>query len=117
MAYHWAAKIRIQLSYDPVMFKAGLTKKVDGATKHLRSLHAARHTTASIWIERGFSAKHVQKFMGHSSIQITFDLYGHLFDLKESAADMMRSVDDWVHENRPSDDDCPPDGDGAPDRD
>jgi hypothetical protein len=49
--------------------------------------------------------------------QITFDLYGHLFDLKESAADMMRSVDDWVFKNRPSDDDCPPDEDGAPDRD
>lgn len=108
---------QISQLYDPVMFKAGLTKKVDGATKHLRSLHAARHTTASIWIEMGFSAKRVQKLMGHSSIQITFDLYGHLFDLKESAADMMRSVDDWVYENRPSDDDCPLDEVGARDRD
>ena len=108
---------QISQLYDPVMFKAGLTKKVDGATKHLRSLHAARHTTASIWIEMGFSAKRVQKLMGHSSIQITFDLYGHLFDLKESAADMMRSVDDWVYKNRPSDDGCPPDENGVPDRD
>lgn len=108
---------QISQLYDPVMFKAGLTKKVYSGTKHLRSLHAARHTTASIWIEMGFSAKRVQKLMGHSSIQITFDLYGHLFDLKESAADMMRSVDDWVFKNRPSDDDCPPDEDGAPDRD
>lgn len=108
---------QISQLYDPVMFKAGLTKKVDGTTKHLRSLHAARHTTASIWIEMGFSAKRVQKLMGHSSIQITFDLYGHLFDLKESAADMMRSVDDWVYENRPSDDDCPLHEVGARDRD
>jgi len=92
---------RISQLYDPIMFEAGLTKVVEGATKHLRSLHATRHTTASIWIEMGFSAKRVQKLMGHSSIQVTFDLYGHLIDLKESAADMMRAVDDWVLKNRP----------------
>ncbi len=108
---------QISQLYDPVMFKAGLTKEVNGAAKHRRSLHATRHATASIWIEMGFSAKRVQNLIGHSSIQITFDLYGHLFDLKESAADMMRSVDDWVHENRPSEDDCPPGEDGSPDRD
>ena len=108
---------QISQLYDPIMFEAGLTKEVDGATKHLRSLHATRHTTASIWIEMGFSAKRVQKLMGHSSIQITFDLYGHLIDLKESAADMMRSVDDWVLKDRPSDDNCPPGKDDDPDRD
>ena len=108
---------QISQLYDPVMFKAGLTKEVGGVTKHLRSLHATRHTTASIWIEMGFSAKRVQKLMGHSSIQITFDLYGHLIDLKESAADMMRSVDDWVLKDRPSDDNCPPGKDDDPDRD
>ena len=92
---------QISQLYDPIMFEAGLTKVVEGATKHLRSLHATRHTTASIWIEMGFSAKRVQKLMGHSSIQVTFDLYGHLIDLKECAADMMRAVDDWVLKNRP----------------
>ncbi|WP_460100971.1 hypothetical protein [Qipengyuania sp. 483] len=46
----------------------------------------------------------------------TFGLYGHLFDRKESAADMMRSVDDCVFENRPFEDNCPPDEDDVPDR-
>lgn len=108
---------QISQLYDPVMFKAGLTKEVAGATKHLRSLHATKHTTASIWIEMGFSAKYVQQLMGHSSIQMTFDRYGHLFDLRESAADMMRSVDDWVLKNRPSDDNWSRDENGGPDRD
>jgi integrase len=42
-------------------------------------LHALRHFFASWAIERGFSAKRVQVLLGHSSIQMTFDVYGHLF--------------------------------------
>ncbi|HEY3909266.1 MAG TPA: tyrosine-type recombinase/integrase [Stellaceae bacterium] len=42
-------------------------------------LHALRHFFASWAIERGFSAKRVQALLGHSSIQMTFDVYGHLF--------------------------------------
>lgn len=90
------------------MFKAGLTKTVEGVRTHIRSMHATRHATASIWLEMGFSAKSIQFFMGHSSIQVTFDLYGHLFDLKESAPDMMRSVDDWIAENCPPEENCSP---------
>ena len=41
-------------------------------------LHQARHTYASMMIAAGVNAKAVQKFMGHSSINVTFDLYGHL---------------------------------------
>ena len=42
-------------------------------------LHALRHFFASWAIERGFTAKRVQALLGHSSIQMTFDVYGHLF--------------------------------------
>jgi integrase len=42
-------------------------------------LHALRHFFASWTIERGFSPKRVQALLGHSSIQMTFDVYGHLF--------------------------------------
>jgi integrase len=34
---------------------------------------------ASVLIAQGESAKSVQDQMGHSSIQVTFDTYGHLF--------------------------------------
>jgi integrase len=42
-------------------------------------MHALRHACASLWIENGMNAKRIQKLMGHSTIQMTFDTYGHLF--------------------------------------
>lgn len=52
---------------------------------HRYGMHAFRHACASLWIEKGYDAKKIQKWMGHWSIQVTFDLYGHLFD--EAQAD------------------------------
>jgi integrase len=42
-------------------------------------LHEARHTYASFAIAAGLNAKTLSTYMGHSSIKITLDLYGHLF--------------------------------------
>ncbi|HEX3338049.1 MAG TPA: site-specific integrase [Pseudolabrys sp.] len=42
-------------------------------------LHSFRHAAASLFIEQGFTPKRVQALMGHSTIQMTFDTYGHLF--------------------------------------
>jgi integrase len=42
-------------------------------------MHALRHFFASWAIEQGFSPKRLQALLGHSSIQMTFDVYGHLF--------------------------------------
>jgi integrase len=42
-------------------------------------LHSLRHFFASWAIEQGFSPKRLQALLGHSSIQMTFDIYGHLF--------------------------------------
>jgi integrase len=41
-------------------------------------LHEARHTFASILIAAGVNVKAVSSYMGHSSITITLDRYGHL---------------------------------------
>jgi integrase len=43
------------------------------------TLHQCRHTFASLLIAAGENPKAVQEFMGHSTITMTFDLYGHLF--------------------------------------
>ena len=40
--------------------------------------HDLRHTCASVMIAAGINAKALSTYMGHSSITITFDLYGHL---------------------------------------
>lgn len=42
------------------------------------TLHEARHTYASLMIAAGVNAKALQEFMGHESIETTFNLYGHL---------------------------------------
>jgi integrase len=55
---------------------AGVTD-ADGKPKY--RFHLLRHFAASWMIESGFSPKRLQALMGHSSIQITMDLYGHCF--------------------------------------
>jgi len=42
------------------------------------TLHHPRHTFASLLIDSGANPKAIQEFMGHSKIQTTFDVYGHL---------------------------------------
>lgn len=42
-------------------------------------MHALRHFFASWAIEQGFPPKKVQALLGHASITMTFDTYGHLF--------------------------------------
>ena len=49
-------------------------------------LHESRHTFASLMIAAGCNAKALSKIMGHASIAITFDIYGHLMPGGESEA-------------------------------
>ena len=49
-------------------------------------LHEARHTFASVLIAAGVNAKAITTYMGHASIQTTYDLYGKLMPGSESEA-------------------------------
>ena len=49
-------------------------------------LHECRHTFASLMIAAGVNAKALSTFMGHASITITLDRYGHLFPGSEDEA-------------------------------
>ena len=53
----------------PVLAKAGL--------RRIR-LHDLRHTFGSLLIQDGATLTYVKEQMGHSSIQVTVDIYGHL---------------------------------------
>jgi integrase len=57
-------------------------------------IHELRHTAASLMIAAGADPKLVQAQLGHASISITFDIYGHLFPdrLDELARDLDRMV-------------------------
>jgi len=48
------------------------------------TMHDARHTYASLMIAAGVNAKKLSTYMGHSSISITMDRYGHLMPDAES---------------------------------
>jgi integrase len=56
--------------YGPIAISAGLAGV---------RFHDLRHFFASMLIAQGESAKYVCDQMGHSSIKVTFDTYGHLF--------------------------------------
>ena len=49
-------------------------------------LHECRHTFASLMIAAGVNPKALQSFMGHASITMTLDLYGHLLPGSEDEA-------------------------------
>jgi hypothetical protein len=53
----------------PALAKAGI--------RRIR-LHDLRHTFGSLLIQNGASIVYVKEQMGHSSIQVTVDIYGHL---------------------------------------
>jgi integrase len=62
--------------FRPLMLACGIVDE-EGAPRF--SLHALRHAAASLFIEQGWPPKKIQTMLGHSSITMTFDVYGHLF--------------------------------------
>lgn len=53
-------------------------------------IHELRHTAASLMIRAGADPKLIQTQLGHASIAITYDVYGHLFpDRLDELADQL----------------------------
>lgn len=81
----------VSRGFDPIQFKAGVvephpTKKDNDGRPVMVArygMHAPRHFFTSWAIEQGFSPKRVQALLGHASIQMTFDVHGHLFPSAE----------------------------------
>jgi len=52
-----------------------------------------RHTCATLLLARGTDAKMVSDLLGHSTIAITLNIYGHAQpNMRERAADMMDAI-------------------------
>jgi integrase len=81
--------------WGPLQRKLGLAEKADGERfgRPRYRFHALRHVAATLFIEQGWSPKKVQAIMGHSSIQVTFDTYGHLWENAEDDAKAMAQIE------------------------
>lgn len=94
------ANIRNRL-FIPLQIKNGIavdTGKVDGDGNAIMEakygFHALRHVAASLFIAHlGWTPKRVQTVMGHSSITMTFDRYGHLFEDHEGDREAMKKLE------------------------
>lgn len=76
-------------AWYPLQIKCGL---VDETGAHRYGFHMLRHAAASLFIQYlRWTPKRLQTVMGHSSINMTFDLYGHLFEnIEADRADMAK---------------------------
>ncbi len=50
------------------------------------SVHTLRHSAAVAWLESGVHIKAVADLLGHSSVAVTGDVYGHTSDSTARAA-------------------------------
>lgn len=69
---HWV--LTRQVLY-PAMKRAGI--KREGPTGKKRTFHSLRHTYAKRALETGREITWLSKHLGHSSLKVTVDIYGH----------------------------------------
>jgi integrase len=72
------------------------------------TVHALRHTAASLAISAGANVKVVQQMLGHATASMTLDLYGHLFpDQLDDIASRLDAIGRSVKVRYPGDGSCP----------
>ena len=59
----------VKRQFLPTLKRAGL--------RHV-TFHSLRHSYAAMLIESGENLKYIQRQLGHASIRVTLDTYGHL---------------------------------------
>ena len=67
----------INREFDPTLKRASL--------RHV-PFHSLRDSYAALMIQAGHHPKYIQAQMGHASIKMTMDLYGHLMEETNPAA-------------------------------
>jgi integrase len=71
---------------NPLQRKCGIARPY--------GFHAFRRAAASLFIEYlGWQPKQLQAVMGHSTIQMTFNTYGHLFTSPEAGLEAMKRLE------------------------
>ncbi|MEO1921835.1 MAG: tyrosine-type recombinase/integrase [Sphingomonadaceae bacterium] len=75
--------------FYPLQVEAGIVDREGEAVKPRYGLHALRHAAASAWIAQGIDLKRLQVWLGHTSIELTLDVYGHLIVDPAKDAELM----------------------------
>ena len=78
------------LPYTPDQLYCEFQKALtDAGLRHIR-LHDLRHTCAALLLQNKIPLVEISNYLGHSSLAITMDLYGHLeFSSKEACASVL----------------------------
>lgn len=76
--------------FKPMLVKEGIVNETGDAKF---GIHALRHAAASLFIEQGWNPKKIQTLLGHASITMTMDVYGHLFENAEEDVSMFEKLD------------------------
>jgi integrase len=91
----------VELGFHPVQVAAGVVDRHGGAK--YKGLHSLRHFYASWCINRRVDGglelplKMVQARLGHASIQMTADVYGHLFPSGDDGAELAAAEKAFLH--------------------
>lgn len=80
----WGYHAFMRDCWTPLLRRAGLVQMIPDRKGKNRPVlafapHALRHVAASLWIAQGLNPKKVQHLLGHATLQLTMDLYGHLW--------------------------------------
>lgn len=79
--------------FDPSRFNTYFKQAIKKANLQNVTIHTLRHTFATRSIENGVDLKVLQELLGHSTITVTADIYGHvLLPKKREAMDRLKSV-------------------------
>jgi integrase len=76
--------------FKPMLVENGIVDD-EGAAKF--GIHALRHSAASLFIEQVWNPKKIQTLMGHASITMTMDVYGHLFEIAKDNVSVFEKLD------------------------
>lgn len=68
----------VNAQYSSALKKYNILTKINGKRV---TLHSLRHTFATRCIESGMQAKVLQHHLGHTDIQITYNIYGDVFEM------------------------------------
>jgi integrase len=74
----WLFQTPIGTQIDPSNLRKVFNRLLADAKLRRIRFHDLRHTFASLFLQNGESPAYVKEQMGHSSIQVTVDIYGHL---------------------------------------